>query len=157
MIGRCLGFTVLTGFIFGLFFTVTVPFELRRMAEAREWPSQKGIITKSIPIRKISLLQRSYWAPEICGSYKDNGVGFCISQVRYGEFRFGDGEASSQEAIAKYHVGKEVDVFYSPTDPGKVILEPDAPWSTMIAALGMGIGLLLIPVLLFLLRMVRAP
>jgi hypothetical protein len=157
MLGQCLVFAVLGGFILGLFFTATVPFEMRQMADAREWPSRKGIITKSAASRKINLLQRPYWAVEICGSYKDNGVGFCVSRVRYGEFRLDEGEASSLAAVAKYHVGKEVDVFYSPHDPGKTVLEPDAPWTTMVAALALGIGLLLLPVLLFVIRMARAP
>ena len=136
---------------------MTVPFEIRQMADARGWPSRKGIITKSAASRKVGLLRRPYWAADICGSYKDNGVGFCVSQVRYGEFRLGDGKASSLQAVAKYHVGKEVDVFYSTNDPGKIILEADAPWSTMVAALGLGIALLFLPVLLFVLRMAFAP
>jgi len=157
MIGQCLGFAVLTGFILGLFFTVTVPFELRRMAEARGWPSQKGIITKSIASRKISLLQRPYWAAEICGLYKDNGVGFCVSQVRYGEFRFGEGEAASLAVVAKYPVGEDVDVYYSPYEPTTTILEPHASPSTMVNTFALGIGLVFLPVLLFVLRRALAP
>jgi hypothetical protein len=157
MIGQCLGFGILAGFILGLFFTVTVPFELRRMAEARGWPSQKGIITKSVASRKTGLLQRPYWAAEICGLYKDNGVGFCVSRVRYGEFRFGDGEAASLAAVATYPLGKEVDVYYAPYDSTTTILEPHASPSTMVITLALGIGLVFLPVLLFVLRSALAP
>lgn len=157
MLGQCFLFSVLAGFILGLFFTVTVPFELRRMAEARGWPSQRGIITKSIASRKISLLQRPYWAADICGRYKDSRVGFCVSRVRYGEFRFGDGEAATLAAVAKYPVGEEVAVYYSPYDPTTTILEPHASPSTMVITFAAGIGLAFLPVLLFVLRRALAP
>lgn len=157
MLGQCFIFSVLSGFILGLFFTVTVPFEMRQMADARGWPSQKGIITKSIASRKISLLQRSYWAADICGLYKDNGVGFCVSRVRYGEYRFGEGEAASLAAVAKYPVGKEVDVYYSPYDPTTTILEPQASPLTMVITFALGIGLVFVPVLLFVRRRALAP
>jgi hypothetical protein len=127
------------------------------MAEARGWPSQKGIITKSVASPKTGLLQRPYWAAEICGVYKDNGVGFCVSRVRYGEFRFGDGEAASLTAVAKYPLGKEVDVYYSPFDPTTTILEPHASPSTMVITFALGIGLAFLPVLLFVLRSALAP
>ena len=156
MIRQFFGFVVMAGFVLGLFFTVSVPFELRRMAEARRWPSQPAVVTKSAVSRKISLLQRPYWVAEICGVYKTNDVGFCISRVRYGEFRLGEGESASLAAAAKYPVGKEVHVYYSPSDPNTTILEPHASPLTMVLTLALGVVLILLPALLHILRSAMA-
>lgn len=155
--GQCVGYTLLAGFILGLFLVVTVPFEMYQMAAASNWPSRKGIITKSSAALKISWLQNHYWQAEICGVYKEVGVGFCVSRVRYGEFRFGDGRRSTVEAVAKYPVGSEIDVYYSPIEPGRTILEPHASRSSIAFAFGLGAGLLLLPALIFVSDRALAP
>jgi hypothetical protein len=149
LIRKIVGFTLLAGFILGLFLFVTIPFEMVQMARAERWPSRRGLIVTSSANRRISLLLRPYWAADICGIYLDNGVGFCVSRIRYGGFRFDEGEAESRAAVAKYHVGSQVNVYYAPDDPTTTILEPHGPWFIMAFAWGLGIGLVLVPVLIY--------
>ena len=150
--GKIVGVTLLTGIVFGLFVVVTVPFEMYKMAQAQHWPSRKGIVTLSYARQTFSARKAPWWRTEICGRYLDNGEKFCISRVRYGEFRFGAGKASSKASAAKYPVGREVDAYYSPKHPKEIILEPQASWKHMVVLLGLGLGFLLLPVLLWLFR-----
>ena len=149
LIRKIVGFTLLAGFILGLFLFVTIPFEMVQMARAERWPSRRGLIVTSSANRRMSLLLRPYWAADICGIYLDNGVGFCVSRIRYGGFRFDEGEAESRAAVAKYHVGSQVNVYYAPDDPATTILEPRGPWFIMAFAWGLGIGLVILPVLIY--------
>jgi hypothetical protein len=152
LIGKIVGFILLAGFILGLFLFVTIPFEMVQMARAERWPSRQGMVMTSSASRRVSLLQRPYWVADICGVYLDNGVGFCVSRIRYGGFRFDEGEADSRAAVAKYRVGSQVNVYYAPDDPTTTILEPHGPWFIMAFAWGLGIGLVLLPVLIYMLR-----
>lgn len=152
IIEKTIGLAILTGFIMGLVLVVFVPVELCKMAEARAWPSRKGLITVSHARRVSSVRRPAYWQAEIGGRFLDNGEKFWVSRVRYGDFRFGEGKASAMETVAKYSVGSEVDVYYSPTHPRQTILEPLAPWHTMGVAFGVGIGFVLLPVVLFVFR-----
>jgi hypothetical protein len=149
LIRKIVGFILLAGFIFGLFLFVTIPFEMVQMARAERWPSRQGMVMTSAASRRVSLLQRSYWVADICGIYLDNGVGFCVSRIRYGGFRFDEGEAESRDAVAKYRIGSQVNVYYAPDDPTTTILEPHGPWFIMAFAWGLGIGLIILPVLIY--------
>lgn len=147
-----IGFVLLACFILGLFLVLTVPFEMAWMAQAEHWPAREGLILSSSASRRVSLLGRPYWVADICGIYLDNGVSFCVSRIRYGGFRFGEGEAQSKAAVAKYRVGSLVKIYYSADEPTKTILEPHGPWFVMACALGIGIALVLLPVLAFMSR-----
>jgi hypothetical protein len=56
------------------------------------------------------------------------------------------------EDVAKYPKGANVKIYYSPNDPLDTVLEPFAPWDTMIITLAGGVGLVLLPVMLYLFR-----
>jgi hypothetical protein len=149
---KMFGYVVLGGMLFGLFTIVAVPVEMAKMAAAEKWPSRRGLITKSFADRRSSTRRAPWWRAEICGTYQDSGEKFCVRRVRYGDFRFGSGEAQAREAAAKYPVGSEVDIYYSPSNPKETILEAHTSWNTMVGLLGLGIGFLLLPVLLWLFR-----
>jgi len=149
--GKLAGAALLLGFAFGLILMVFVPLEMFRKAEAEGWSSsRKGVITLSSASRRPyndRPGRRSVsWRSEICGTYKDNGERFCVSRVRYGDFGW---EAGAREAAARYPVGREVDVYHSPDNPKETILEPVSPWTRMFVLLGIGIGLVLLPVVLW--------
>jgi len=152
MLGKLFGYVLLAGILFGLFTIVFVPIEMAKMAAAEKWPSRKGLITKSFAQRHSSTRRALWWRAEICGIYRDNGETFCVRRVSYGGFRFGSGEAEAHAAVAKYPVGREVDIYYSPKNPKETVLEARTSWKTMDTLLGLGIGLLLLPVLLWLFR-----
>lgn len=151
-LGKLIGFVLLCGIVFGLFIVVVAPIEMLKKAEAETWPSRKAIITKSYSSHKRGIRNLLYWNPEICGTYLDNGEKFCAARVRYGGFRFGEGEASARAAVAKYPVGREVDVYYSPENPKETVLEARSSWDEMLILFTLGIVFLLLPVCLWLFR-----
>ena len=152
MLGKLFGYVLLAGILFGLFTIVVVPIEMAKMAAAEKWPSRKGLITKSFADRHSSNRRAPWWRAEICGTYVDSEEKFYVRRVRYGDFRFGSGETAAREAVAKYPVGREVDIYYSPSNPKETVLEARTSWNTMVTLLGLGIGFLLLPVLLWLFR-----
>lgn len=151
-LGKLFGYVLLAGILFGLFTIVAVPIEMAKMAAAEKWPSRKGLITKSFADRHTSTRRAPWWRAEICGTFMDNGEKFCVRRVRYGSFRFGSGEAEAREAVAKYPAGREADIYYSPSNPKETVLEARTSWNAMVTLLGLGIGFLLLPVLLWLFR-----
>lgn len=153
IVGTLIGVILLVGIVFGLFAVVAAPLEMLKMADAETWPSRKGVIKTSSVVREPGFWKRGpFWHADICGTYKDNGESFCISRVRYGDFRFRGDKAGSRETAAKYPVGREVDVYYSPDNPKETTLEPHASWQEMTVLLSLGIGFLFLPVLLWALR-----
>lgn len=161
IVGKLFGFVLLAGILFGLFVVVTTPFEIYKKVQAETWPSRKGVITLSYPLRHRGSVGRTgtgpYWTPEICGSFIDNGERFCISRVRFGGIRFGGGEASANETVARYPVGREVDIYYSPENPDETILEAHSSWKEMLTLLGLGTGFLLLPFFLWVFRKIIEP
>lgn len=93
-----------------------------------------------------------YWSTEICGIYADNGEKFCISRVRYGDFRWGEGKAAALADVAKYPVGRSVNVYYAPDNPRATLLEAISPWTPLLTLLGLGVAGLLLPLILWLFR-----
>jgi hypothetical protein len=152
ILAKAAGYVLLIGLLFGLFVVITVPFELTRMVSAESWPARKGIVTLSYPSRKSTTGRPAYWRPEICGKYQENGARFCVSRVSFGTFIFGSGEAEARAISAKYPVGLEIDVYYSPDNPKETILDPHPSWSAMLTLLGIGVGFLVIPVVLWIAR-----
>lgn len=149
---KIIGVAILAGIVFGLFTTGVAPFEMFKKAQAEKWPSRPGVITKSYASQKRGARSASYWRPEICGTYKDDGGKFCVTRVRYGGFIFGDGKGDTFEMVARYPVGREVAVFHSPDDPREIVLEAHSSWTEMITLFGLGLVFLILPVALWLFR-----
>ena len=150
---QLLGILILFGFLAGVLAIIFVPVEMSKMKAVREWPSREGTVTvSSITLHGGGYRRADYWKADIGGTYHDNGGKFWVSRVRYGDFRWGRGKRSATEDAAKYPKGAKVKVYYSPDDPLDTVLEPFAPWNTMIVTLAVGVGLLLLPVMLYLFR-----
>jgi len=152
MLGKICGSILLCGIVFGLFILVTVPFEIYQKAAAESWPSRKAIVTKSFAGSNRDKRVGVYWMPVLCGTYKDSGESFCVGRFRYGGFRLGSGKSSAMEAAAKYAPGQEVDVYYSPDNPKKTVLEAHSSWNEIYILVGLAILFLLIPLFLWLFR-----
>jgi hypothetical protein len=152
---KVLGYVLFAGLAFGLFVVAVIPYEMYRKSQAETWPSRAGVITKSFTSRQSGSAGRTgapYVKAELCGTYKDNGEAFCVTRVRYGGFRFGEGRGSADETVARYPVGTPVDIHYSPDDPKETVLEASSPWTEMFILLGLAVAFLLLPVLLWLFR-----
>ena len=149
LLGNIAGGAVLLAFFHGLMLLAFVPFEMKKLADARQWPSRAGIITQSSasPVyRKRGWRPR--WSYVIHGTFADNGEPFVITRVRYGDL-IGGGKTKSREVVSRYPAGSTVQVFYSPQRPRTLILEPQAPADELRRALGLGVVLALLPVLLY--------
>jgi hypothetical protein len=151
ILGQLLGALILLWFLFGVLVIVFMPFELLRMAEARSWPFREGVITKSVASPQGST-RRTFWKPAIRGTYRDTGEEFWITRIRYGEFRMRGARAGAEADVARYRPGTVVRVYYSPADPKETLLEPFAPWTTLIVMSIVGVTGVLVPVVLFLFR-----
>lgn len=155
-LGKLLGFLLLAGIFFGLFVVVTIPFEMSKKADAETWPSRKGVVTKAYASHHRGSAGKHgsgpYFTAEVCGIYQDNGEKFCVARIRYGGFRLGDGKADALATVARYPAGSEIEVYHSPEDPRETVLEAHSSWTEMFTLLGLGIGFLLLPLLLWLFR-----
>jgi Protein of unknown function (DUF3592) len=150
---QLLGILILLGFLAGLLAIIFVPVEMYKMHQARGWASRDGTITHSSPtLGRRGFRNAPSWRADVGGTYDDNGEKFWVSRVRYGGFRWGAGKAAVMEDIVKYPVGTKVRVYHSPSRPKDTILEPFAPWDTMIITLAVGVGLVLLPLVLYLFR-----
>ena len=153
---KALAVLLLFGMLFGALALVFVPYDLWRMARAREWPSRKVEIVTSYALSHRSSRGGRYWDAQICGRALDSGERLCITRVRFGSFRWGEGREAAEAAAARYPVGSIADLYYDPADPRERILEPHAPATTLIAILGVGIAFLLTPLALWLIRQAAA-
>jgi hypothetical protein len=72
--------------------------------------------------------------------------------IRFGGFRFGGGEKAAFETVARYPVGREIDIYASPENPKETVLESRSSWEEMRILFGLGVGFLLLPVFLWLFR-----
>lgn len=155
ILGKIAGYVILIGIFFGLFVVIAIPFEMFKKADAEKWPARKAVVTRSFADRHGGGYGRAgapYYKAEVCGVYQDNGEKFCVTHIRFGGFRFGEGRADAMAAVARYPVGREVDIYHAPDDLTETVLEAQSPWTEMYTLLGIGIGFLLLPVLLWLFR-----
>lgn len=149
--GKIFGFVILAWAVMGLFAVLVSPFEMYQKLQAESWPSRKGEI--SISYANFNRGKKeSYWDTQICGYYTGSGEKFCITRVRYGGFRFGEGKALAFDAVARYPVGRVVDVYYSPDNPKTTILEAHSSWQEMFTLFGLGLLGVLLPVFLWVFR-----
>lgn len=156
---KIVGVVLLAGILFGLFVAVTLPFEVFKKLDAENWPARTGVITQSYVHEQRGSGVAPYSKVEICGNYQDTGERFCVRHVRFGGFRWGGGRAKALETVARYPVGRQVEVHYSSDDPRDTVLEARSPWTEMIVLGGLGAAFLLVPVLLWVFRgrIERAP
>lgn len=152
ILGQIIGILILLGFFVGLIAVIFVPVEMSKMADAQTWPSRPGVITHSSASEVFSKRRGSYWSYVIRGTFSDTGEPFVITKVRYGGFWLGKGKSQCQGVVARYPRGSIVQVFYSPTRPNTMILEPFASWDDMYLVLSIGLGLVFLPFVLYLFR-----
>jgi len=153
---KIMGFILLAGDLSAVFFIITIPFELVPKLNAEHWPSRKGVITTSYTHRVRGNGSKSnssyWWKVEVAGTYKESGEKFYISRVRFGGFRWGEGKKQAEDVIARYPVGKEIDVYYNPDNPKETILEPLSSWKEISIMASIAVGFPLITFLIWLFR-----
>lgn len=144
--GQALAVLILFGFFSGLIVTFGCLVELPTLYEARTWPSREGVLTHSY-VRKILGFRSASWRAEIAGVYPDTGKRFGVQRVRYG-FVW-NSKRKTEAVVAEYPKNSRVTVYYSPTKPRTVILEPRVSPTGTWVALGIGLGLVFLPPALY--------
>ena len=119
---------------------------LANSIQSLTWPSTKGIIVKSVLIRKGSGTNsagRSFkWDIEY--SLSVNNVNYTGDTVNF-ESKQDPNRDIAKKFIAKYRPGAKVDVYYKPSNPKESCLEPGLTRFMLVtlllclAAFGMGI------------------
>jgi hypothetical protein len=80
-----------------------------------------------------------------------------VRRLRFGIWNAPFGRRGIEEAVARYPIKTQLDVYYSPTDPKMVILEPHVAATSTWVALCVGLGLGLLPVALYFYGRMRKP
>ncbi len=127
---------VLVFFVFfGTFFAFIVTVKLRQVRAASRWPSAPGeIVSAHASAGEVTTHHATYYENEdkterrnfarITYRYKVAGKQYTCSRLSVGEDL---GNDDVEGKLKRYPVGRAVEVFYNPADPGKAVLERNLP------------------------------
>jgi hypothetical protein len=124
---------------------------------SKEWPHAVGVIhsTKIIERARSSKFGDGSWhIPIIVYYYQVGAIDYTNSRVVFASYRpnFGYGNQAEAEAIVnRYPAGKQVTVYYEPSNPGDSVLEPGIQ-NSVLNNDGIAVGLVTFALLLPMLR-----
>jgi Protein of unknown function (DUF3592) len=111
--------------LFGAFFVCVGATTLVRGYNSTHWPRTDGVIT-SASVEQHQASGRHHhgyvYAANISYDYKVAGVAYTGTRLRFGMVESSAGNA--QAIVDKYPPGRQVPVFYSPSDPASAVLQP---------------------------------
>ncbi len=94
-----------------------------RREQAQSYPSTQGTIIRShIEINHST--DGTTYGPEVDFSYEVEGKFYTSDTYRYGVWSSSD-RSHAESVVDRYSNGKQVEVFYNPTDPSDAVLEHD--------------------------------
>ena len=67
---------------------------------------------------------RAYYSPQLEYAYTVDGHGFVGTRISFGPVPSGGDAVPSQVFIARYPVGKRIQVFHDPVDPAQSVITP---------------------------------
>ncbi|OHD65872.1 MAG: hypothetical protein A2176_03420 [Spirochaetes bacterium RBG_13_51_14] len=110
--------------------------DVKNMVSSKSWPTAKGIVMKSE-------VQSSgqYFYPEITYVFHVKKKKYESSNFDLSNTQSGD-PLPSKRAVKRYPAGKEVTVYYNPTNPEECALEPGFEWSVLVMMFGGGAAFL---------------
>jgi hypothetical protein len=132
---------IVTGLIFGLRALRDGTSDVVVALTARQWPTTSGVIEQSNVVEDQNddtLLH----TPTVRYSYEVAGTHYTGTTVVPGQ---GSTNAASiaQRTVDRYPVGKQVQVYYQPADPHKIMLEPRIAWGALVTTI-VGAAILLL-------------
>ena len=113
---------------------------IQRAKESTDWPEVRGRIVSSSIDSKISTntgkqdskprskKKRTYF-PKIRYQYSVEGKTLTGTRIAYGDLG-SENKSSVRRIVNRYPTGKEVSVFYRPSDPKECLLEPGVKGQT---------------------------
>lgn len=101
---------------------------INSVMEARassSWPSVQGrIVSASVGEHKGTKSKRkTTYHADVRYDYQVNGQTYDSKRISFGEYSSRD-RSHAEEELKKYPVGKQLPVYYSPTNPASSVLEP---------------------------------
>lgn len=141
------GLALLISLFFGAFLLIVLPIEMWQKRQAESWPARDAVVTTSYARKLHSSRSGTRWAPEICVTYRDDQTTSCIRRVRYGGVRFGKAKRETEEAVARYPIGRRVAVHHRPGDSKDTVLEARSSWLEMRIAMAVGLAMVGLPLL----------
>jgi hypothetical protein len=105
--------------------------EYNRSNASVEWPTTSGvIISSSVEYHKDDDDSVGTYHAKIRYEFRVNDALFDGSRVAYGDY--GSSDAShAQNIVNQYHEGKNVTVYYMPSEPNECLLEPGFKLQTL--------------------------
>lgn len=123
--------------LFGLVFTFIPASDLRTAFKAGGWTITEGTITKS-EIHIAGGKTANYF-PFVQYSYHVNNRDYFSSKIAFSHFT--EGKDGAEEIVSKYPVDSKAQVYFSPENPEKSVLDNKVQYSENIV--GIIVGLLL--------------
>jgi hypothetical protein len=116
---------------------------------SRSWPTTGGVITKSRITATTDSDGDTHYAVEVAYEYVVDDVAYVGDRVSYGGVFLNFRSLSAAEAtMSEYPQGRQVVVFYDPTNPQSAVLSTDRQSVSLQGLLGFGvlavIGILMI-------------
>jgi type IV pilus assembly protein PilM len=118
-------------------------------ATAREsltWPTAQGTITQSKVKERIEDKEKKYYL-DVVYAFRLHGFEFRGTEITSADTSYSTRMSAERDA-RRYHVGRDVQVYYNPDDPKETLLVPGVNWGlvfgTFVAGgllLGAGIGM----------------
>jgi hypothetical protein len=128
-------------------------YHMRGVAAASEaWPSVAGEITISEVTHSVNQSSSSgnkwRYIPRVEYRYELDGAEYSNDKIQFVSVSWEFKDRFKAERVTKpYPVGKMIDVFYDPTDPGSSVLLKGSvggpPWGYLIGAAMAGLGIVL--------------
>ena len=98
----------------------------QKAAEALNWPTVLGIVTRSEIERRESSDEdgTSYsYTPNIEYEYQVGGQNYSSKQVAFGGFSGTGSQKPAEKVVYKYPLNDSVSVYYNPANPHEAVLE----------------------------------
>ncbi|HEX8312121.1 MAG TPA: DUF3592 domain-containing protein [Chthoniobacteraceae bacterium] len=129
VIGACVG-------VIGIGISLVGIRELRKALASRHWAPAPGRVSLS----RYGLVGKSSYRAEIHVVYQASGQSFTCTRFVFGP-RSSASNASIDRTLAEYPVGKEVQVYFDPQDPGSSVCKPGANWSFLAYLVSIALGM----------------
>lgn len=124
---------MIIGFLVAYF--VGVPM-VREAKASTNWPTVEGVVSVS-KVKSQRRDNKTMYSHHIEYKYEVAGQPFEGDRVWVGATGSSSMRSFADKAVARYPVGKQVEVYYNPEEPGSCVLEPGATWTSYLPV---GIG-----------------
>jgi len=95
---------------------------LLKASNSKTWPTVSGRIVSSAVKERPRNKGRTTYDAVVRYEYEVSGYKYTSNDVAFGDYGSGKGSHASK-IVDKHRVGSEVTVHYSPSNPGKAVLE----------------------------------